>query len=622
MGRSQMAAPTVETPFKFAAAGARVGPFRRLAISTAEHVLAFPEMSRIYRAAHGLPAERGFNERILDVMNIRWSVSEGDLARIPRQGPLVVVANHPFGGLEGMVLSALLKALRPDAKLLANYMLGRIQELRDLFIFVDPFGGESAARKNIAGMKEAIRWVKTGGLLGIFPAGEVAHLTWGSRCVTDPPWSETVARLVQQTGAPVLPVFFEGRNGAFFQAAGLIHPRLRTVLLPRELVGKQSKTIGIRIGNVIPPERIAQFDSAADLTTYLRLRTYILKGRTSETTAAKSGAGLSATEEYSIAATRRLPAPPPSAPIVAAVPPEKLVDEIAQIPAPQCYFASGDYQVFVTEAARIPATLREIGRLRELTFREVGEGTGREIDLDRFDDHYMHLFVWNRTRREIVGAYRLGLSDVILNDRGVDGFYTRTLFKYDERLPKQIGPSLEAGRSFVTAAYQKSHSALSMLWKGMGRFIAANPKYRCIFGPVSISDRYHSMTKQLLMAFLGTADHQADLHKLVRPTNPPRWGKFRDCDAGALSTIVRSVEDVDELVNEIELDRRGMPVLLRQYLNLKAKLLGFNIDPDFGDVLDGLVLIDLTKIDKTIRDFYFGRAGAEGFMRFHSASVG
>ncbi|MBK8267682.1 MAG: lysophospholipid acyltransferase family protein [Planctomycetes bacterium] len=575
-----------------------------MACQVAERALGFPGINRIHTDACALPADCEFNQRVLNAMHVRSLVSDEDMRRIPRSGPLIVVANHPFGGLEGIVLSAL-RGVRNDVKLLANYLLGCIPEMRDSFIFVDPFGGSAAKLKNVAGMKEAIRWVREGRALGVFPSGEVSHLTWGRRYVTDPPWSESIARLVQQTGAAVLPIYFAGRNSALFQVAGLIHPRLRTALLPREIAAKQSSSVEIHIGNVITPQRAAQFSDAADLTAFMRLRTYLLKGRAigaSAKTIKKSQIPQKTGREKTI---------------VAAQPQRLMVDEVGRLPADECLFASGDYQVFVTTAASIPTTLREIGRLRELTFRAVGEGTGREIDLDRFDEHYRHLFVWNNSREEIVGAYRLGLSDEILATKGIDGFYTRTLFRYDERLLRQIGPSLEAGRSFVTAAYQKSHSALSMLWKGVGRFAVANPRYRNIFGPVSISDRYHSMTKQLLMAFLGTADHRADLHALVRPTNPPRWGRIRDCDAEHLSTIVRSVEDVEELVGEIESDRRGMPVLLRQYLTLNAKLLGFNIDPDFGDVLDGLVLIDLSKVNRTILDYYMGRQGAKEFLKHH-----
>ncbi len=601
-----VASPSCEPPFRLTQPQKRVAPLKRLFLGAAERVLAFPEMNRIHAAASSLPGHAEFCEKILEAMNIRSDVSDAELKRIPAAGPLIVVANHPFGGLEGMILAAILRRVRPNTKLLANYLLGHIPELRDLFIFVDPFGGANATTKNTVGMKSALRWLREGGVLGVFPAGEVSHLTWRNRCITDPAWSNTIGRLARQTGAPVLPVFFDGRNSRLFQAAGLIHPRLRTVLLPRELVGRQSTVVRLFIGATISPDRLRRFDNDADATAYLRLRTYLLKSR--------------AHDRAALAQTSVAGIPPRVVPIVSAQPPQLVADEIARLPDAACLVQSREFDVFIARANELPMTLREIGRLRELTFRDVGEGTGREIDLDRFDNHYLHLFVWNRAAQEIVGAYRIGLSDELLKARGLDGFYTRTLFRYDARLLRQIGPFLEAGRSFVTAAYQKRHSALAMLWKGIGRFVVLNPRYRSIVGPVSISDRYHSMTKQLLMSFLQTGEHRASMHKLVRPTHPPRWGRFRDCDERLLTTIVRGIDDVDELVSEIESDHRGMPVLLRQYLNLNAKLLGFNIDPDFGDVLDGLVLIDITKIDRSILDYYLGREGAAAFLSWNSGS--
>lgn len=603
-----VAAPSCEPPFSLTKSDRRVAPLKRLLFSAAERMLAFPAMNRIHAAACALPGDVEFCEKILAAMNIRSDVSDAEIKRIPAAGPLIVVANHPFGGLEGMILAAMLRRVRSDTKLLANYLLGHIPELRDLFIFVDPFGGANATKKNTAGMKSAMHWLREGRVLGVFPAGEVSHLTWSNRCITDPPWSDTIGRLARHTGAPVLPVFFDGRNSRLFQAAGLIHPRLRTVLLPRELVGRQSTVVRVFIGSAISADRLQRYDNDADATTYLRLRTYLLKSRAQDRTVLPQ-AGAACVPQRIV-------------PIVAAQPQQLVAEEIERLPEAARLVQSREFDVFIAHANELPITLREIGRLRELTFRDVGEGTGREIDLDRFDDQYLHLFVWNRAAREIVGAYRIGLSDEILKTRGLDGFYTRTLFRYDTRLLRQIGPFLEAGRSFVTAAYQKRHSALAMLWKGIGRFVVLNPRYRSIVGPVSISDRYHSITKQLLMSFLQTGEHRAALHKLVRPTHPPRWGRFRDCDERLLAAIVRGIDDVDELVTEIEADRRGMPVLLRQYLNLNAKLLGFNIDPDFGDVLDGLVLIDITRIERTILDYYLGREGAAAFLAWNSANAG
>lgn len=583
-----------------------------------ERVLAFPSLSAVYASARP-PADERFCDRVLRSLGVDVRFSTDDLRAIPTCGPLLVVANHPFGALDGLILTSLLQRVRPDVRFLANHLLARIPEMRETCLFVDPFGGPTAAIRNRAAMKSAVRWVAGGGALGVFPAGEVSHFTWASRCITDPPWSDSVARLALRTGATVVPIYFDGQNSRLFQILGLIHPRLRTALLPRELLRLRGKTIRVEVGTPISAQRLAGLASAgangdapsraqtAQVTEYLRLRTYILKGRIEGRPSAKANVTDRA---------RAIEA------IVPAVPIDLLTADIAALPADQCLAASGNLRVLVGRADQLPHVLREIGRLRESTFRHVGEGTGRAIDLDRFDDHYLHLFVWNAETRRIIGAYRMGQTDVLLNRFGAAGLYTNTLFRYQARLLDQLDPALELGRSFVIPESQRDYAPLLLLWKGVGRFVALNPRYRRLFGAVSISDEFQSMTRQLLMVFLKAHRPEGHLDELVSPRTPPRVRRFPHADHSRLATLVSDMANVEELVGEIESNRRSVPVLLRQYLKLNAKLLGLNIDPDFGDVLDGLVLVDLATVAPTILNRYLGPEGTARFLAAHSAGPG
>ena len=269
--------------------------------------------------------------------------------------------------------------------------------------------------------------------------------------------------------------------------------------------------------------------------------------------------------------------------------------------------------MFLAEASQIPTALREIGRLRELTYRAIGEGTGRQLDLDSFDERYLHLFSWDHKRKQIVGAYRLGRTDRIMAAEGVHGLYTRTLFRYDERLMARLSPALELGRSFVRIEYQKNYNALLLLWKGIGRFVATHPQYRVLFGPVSISCRYSDSSHRLLMAFLQQNHLDSDLAELVEAINP------RLVNPAPARAIPRSVEEANQLVTEAESDGKGVPILLRQYLKLDAKLIGFNVDPQFGDALDALMMVDLTKVDAAILNRYMGRHATAQFLARHRA---
>lgn len=562
-----------------------------------ERALRLTEMNRIYRAIHpDLGPNNQFNDAALNYLGVRCPVSEADLARIPKSGPVIVVANHPFGGLEGMVLASVLRRARPDVKLLANYLLSRIPEMDETCIYVDPFGGADAQRRNMGSMKEAMRWLKGGGLLGVFPAGEVSSLSLRERRVVDPPWSESVARLAQRSGATVVPLFFEGRNSALFQLAGLAHPALRTVLLPRELLRLKRRSIPARIGSAISPQRIAAFEDARELTAYLRLRTYLLR---------KSDAG----------ATR--PAARALKPIAVAEAPDAIAAEIAGLPADQTLARHQEWVVCYATQRQAPALVREIGRLREVCFRAVGEGTGRPADLDRYDAYYQHLVVWDAQKQAVVGAYRIGEVDEIVKRYGIKGLYTNTLFRFRPELIEQISPVLELGRSFVSPQYQRNFASLMLLWRGIGMYVTRKPKYRRLLGAVSISNDYDSTTRQLLMAFLQANRNEPRLNGLLAPRNPVRR-QMAPSDRALVALAARDVTDVDDLVAEIEHDK-SMPVLLRQYLKLNGKMLAFNVDETFGDALDGLILIDLLDVSEPVLRRYMGE-GHDAFIAFHTAN--
>ncbi len=567
-------------------------------------------MDDIYNQVCAPGEESYFTEKALDHLNVKFDIAAEDLARIPREGPVIVVADHPFGALEGMLLAALLKTVRPDFKILANFLLARIPEMRPLIISVDPFGGKDAPGRNTAPMKEAVRLVQKGGLLAMFPAGEVSHLNFKNREITDPQWTRTVARIIRMTQAPILPLYFDGSNSLLFQVAGLIHKRLRTALLPRELLNKRNRRIPTRVGNLISFERMNRIGDDHDLVEYIRMRTYLLAGRADSTgslpPAADSGDGSSQGQK---------PIPPPDHN-------KLLAEEISRIPEENIMAHQGDYLVFRARMEEIPLIIREIGRLRELTFRQVGEGTGKALDLDRFDTYYLHLFAWNKEKKQIVGAYRLGTTDTIWERFGVKGLYTSTLFKFREPLLTQISPAIELGRSFIRPEYQKEFAPLNLLWKGIGRFIVENPRYKMLFGPVSINNRYHSISRRLLVGFLTLNNFNTDLARLVKPKTPPKVRQQKRWDESAVSRLVSEVNEIDDLISEIQTDRMGIPILLKHYLKLGGRLLGFNIDPDFSDVLDGLILVDLRLTPRRILEKYMGREGLARFLEYDPQSGG
>jgi putative hemolysin len=537
-------------------------------------------------------------ERLLREMRIEVQTEPEDLERVPQTGPALVVANHPFGILDGAILAALMARIRKDVKILTTYLVAAIEELAGLCIYLDPFERVSAHHRNVCGLRQAVSHLRTGGLLVMFPAGEVSHWQFRHGEVTDPEWSAAVARLVRWTGAPVVPVLFAGRNSFSFQALGIVHPKLRTIQLPREFLNKAGKKIELRIGTPVPADKICRINNDQLAASYLRWRTYLLR--------------------------RREPLAPHVSPldrVQDVLPPthhEAIIPEIQGLGPESELEENREFQVLVADAGRIPGTLIEIGRQRELAFRHAGEGTGKEIDLDRFDSHYKHLILWHKKDRQVAGGYRFANTHEVLSTHGLQGLYTTTLFWIDPELFEHTGPALELGRSFIRREYQKQFAPLLMLWKGIARYLSRHPQTAVLFGPVSISSTYNRTSRELLLQFF-QSQRASPLAQWIRPRHPFRSSPVSDWELRALRYVL-DLEEMSSSIAEIERDGKGLPVLLRQYLKLGGELLGFNVDKTFSDVLDGLILVDLRKTDEARLHAYMGADGATAFLEYHGAN--
>lgn len=618
-----------------------------------EKLFSLDKLRELYQSVREPDATNIFN-RILKKMSVGCSVSEADLARVPATGATVVVANHPFGILDGILLGALLLKVRPDLKILTNHLLTGVPELDEYCIPLDPFmsvadaqstsGEEKAGNVNQRGLRGAMDWLRQGGMLLIFPAGEVAHLQW-AKGITDPAWSTTAYRLARNSKATVLPVFIDGRNSVPFQLVGFVHPGLRTARLPKEFLQKRGSKVEVRIGSKVTaanlqlPVRDGMADesraaagdpdaamrksgaasAAVQGTEYLRLKTLLLANRPSS----KVHENVAKVARYSFKSGAKFPLKPfqnAPEPLINAIQTEVLEREIAQLPPANCLESNEEYEVYCAKGDEIPQMLLEIGRVRELSFREEGEGTGKSADLDRFDTYYSHLFLWNRQRRELVGAYRLAKTTDVLAKFGTSGLYTDTLFRFKPDFFDQLGPAVELGRSFVRPEYQRQFAPLLLLWKAIGRYAAQNPENPVLFGAVSISNGYAPASRQLMYEFFRAQFSAHPLSALVHPRHPFRSGRLKQCDIRAFHRLILDSEELSGSISECESDGKGIPVLLKQYLKVGGQVLAFNVDGQFSDVLDGLIVVDLRNTNRKSLQKYLGIDGAQRFLQYHSAS--
>ncbi|VAW70195.1 Putative hemolysin [hydrothermal vent metagenome] len=559
-----------------------------------ECLLGLDQLDSYYRQRQKDMNSRDFLRYTLNKLGVDYSIDSGSYDSIPQQGACVVVANHPFGAVEGVMLAELLLKHRHDVKVLANEFLHRIDELSELFIGVDVFENSSSAQRNTRGIKQAIRHLKSGGLLLVFPAGEVSTLQLKQWKVTDKKWNRIIAMMIRKTGASTTPIFIDGNNSKLFHLAGLLHPRMRTLMLVREMLNKRQKKIKLHIGQNIIFTELKNLSSDEAITQYLRMNTYLLAGHIQNIHAIKKNAL------------------PDNLPIASAINKQLLQLDVDNLAAESLLINKGDMSVYCTTAIKLPNILKEIGRLREITFRQVAEGTGNKNDLDSYDKHYLHMFIWNKQKQEIAGAYRLGLVDKLIKEQGIDALYSRSLFQYNKSFLNSLGNCIEMGRSFIHPDYQRSLNTLLLLWKGIATYASRNPQYTTLFGPVSISSDYSELSRSLMASFLQLHHYDNERAEMLQARNPYKSIKDIFWSNNMLSGVSNN-QLISKLIYRMEGDK-GLPVLLRQYLGLNGKLVCFNVDKDFNNALDGMIVVDLLNVPEKVLAKYMGKEQVKTYL--------
>ena len=539
-------------------------------------LLRFDKLNRVYNQI-GDKKGLDFIDELLNILGINFIYDTEELQkRLPKTGPVVVVSNHPFGGLEGILLIKMLSQVRPDVQIMATHLLQKIDPISEYFI-----EEESFLKRNITdpSTEKASAHLEKGGVLCFFPAAEVSQFD-AYRVLSDKQWQYPILKFIKQQKVPVVPIHFQGNNSRLFYLMGNFLPALKDMKLPTEILHQHRKPIKIRIGNPISVTEQDKFNDIYQYGRYLRAKTYLLCSKIE----------VKRFFNYSLKRQQKIE------PVAEPVPHEKILDELKSLGNEFLLFRLKNYAVYCVPTKRIPNILLEIGRLREVTFRQVGEGTNRSIDLDEFDLYYHQMFIWDEEAQMIAGAYRIGKGADILHQYGVRGFYIQSLFKIKDDMQDMLKETMELGRSFVVKEYQRKPMPLFLLWKGILYFTLKNPEYRYLMGPVSVSDDYSTTSKEMIVKFIMT--HHFDW-KLARSITPRNSYKFKTEDQNLnviMQTMDNDINSLDKLIDDVDESNSGLPVLLKKYIKLNAKIIGFNVDPKFNNCLDGLIVLDLCDI--------------------------
>lgn len=527
-----------------------------------------------------------FLEAMVKEFQIDFEIPDEDLKRIPKEGAFITVSNHPLGGIDGILLLKLLADSRPDFKILANFILLKIAPIKDFVLPVNPFeNGGKDIRSSHSGIKEALEHIKKGNPLGIFPAGEVSTYS-KEMLIQDKPWEPSAVKFIKKARVPVVPICFHAKNSTFFYILAKLSPMLRTAKLPSELLSQKRRTIKVRIGRAIPVKDQDDYNNLSKFSDFLRMKTYMLanpykKGPLTITTP-----------------TLKFPSRPKK--IVEAVSTEFLVEEIEQLQnSDATLLTSKNYSVFLADSQQIPNILHEIGRLREITFRSIGEGTNKAIDIDTYDTYYKHMFLWDNEAKKLAGAYRMGIGNEIFKAKGVEGFYVNELFRFEPELYSMLSKTIELGRAFIIKEYQLRPMPLFLLWKGIVHVTLRYPDLKYLLGGVSISNKFSNFTKSLMIEFMKSNYYDPYVAQYVHPKKEYKV-RLKDADKDFIFDASKAdMNKFDRIIDEIEPGNLRLPVLLKKYVKQNARLIAFNVDPKFNNAIDGLMYIRIADLPES-----------------------
>jgi len=526
-----------------------------------------------------------FLNAILDELNIKFEIPEEDLKRLPKDGAYITISNHPLGGIDGILLLKLMLEREPNFKIIANFLLHRIDPMKPYIMPVNPFENHKDAKSSVVGIKETLRHLSDGKPLGMFPAGEVSTYKDG-KLVVDKPWEEGAMKVIRKAQVPVIPIYFHAKNSRLFYFLSQINDTLRTAKLPSELLTQKDRIIKVRIGKPISVNEQNEHATIEEYSDFLRKKTYMLSNAFEK--------------EVPFLQTPNLKLPKSPKQIATPANHEKMINEVTALRKTDCRLLhSKNYEVFFTEAHKIPNILHEIGRLREITFREVGEGTNESLDLDKFDKYYHHMFLWDSETNLIAGAYRMGLGSEIFPKYGIDGFYLQELFRFEPELFDMMHKSIEMGRAFIIKEYQQKPMPLFLLWKGIVHLTLRYPEHKFLIGGVSISNQFSDFSKSLMIEFMKSHYYDPYVAQYIYPKKEFKV-KLKDADKDfVFNEAEADLNKFDKIIDEIEPGNLRLPVLIKKYIKQNARVIAFNVDPLFNNAVDGLMYIRIADLPES-----------------------
>ena len=544
-----------------------------------DRVLGIKKLNNLYEKQDFSGLEKqAFSEKLLVALGVSIISAEKVVNKIPKTGKCIVVCNHPYGMVEGVIIANLLTSYRSDTKVMANVALKVFKEINDYFIFANPLKPKAAI--NTSAIKECYRHVENDGLLVIFPAGRVSFYQNEHKIITDGHWNRLAVNIANKTQSPVLPIYISGTNSALFHRLGRVYYRFRLLMLAREMFKLQNHPITLSTNNLITPKRLMPFKNTEMKNSLLRIQCYL-------------------NDQQYFQPWPKDDIKSPVSPVAEKTDTNLIAAELERLPEKQHLLTFKHYSVYYGYQKQIPNCVKEIARLRELTFRDLDEGSGEPYDTDKFDATYMHLFIYDHDKNQITGAYRIGQTDILQKQGGLEQLYLSQMFNFKNDFINQQAPCLEMGRSFIIASEQKSYHSLLLLWKGIGAYVAQNPRYRTFYGTVSLSKQYDPRSVAIMEKIMVNAPTGVTAQKAFSGPLHPEVTQFIEQNTVEL-------EGLSSIVSAIEEDGKDIPVLLKQYHKLGANFHCMAIDTNFNQTPGLLLSVHFPSAPEKLLKLYLG----------------
>ncbi|RZJ49174.1 MAG: lysophospholipid acyltransferase family protein [Chryseobacterium sp.] len=552
------------------------------------------EVNRLYDKLRDKEGKDFFDSFVRE-RNLSYIAFAEDLAKIPKTGPFILVSNHPLGAIDGILMCKVLSEVRPDFKVMGNFLLEKIEPMEPYVIPVNPFEGKKEIRNSATGMRETLKHLENGGCVGIFPAGEVSNKNNPYGEILDREWEKPALKLIKMAKVPVVPMYFHAKNSTLFYQVSKIHPNLQTLMLPAEMMNDREKPIRIRIGKPITVKTMDDMETIEELGEFLRRKVYMMKSYYEKRKSLAQVINLkNLSLKFQLLREENIVQN-----IIDETPKEDLLKDISKIRGTdKMLFSNGNYEIYFTAYEEIPSVMREIGRQRELTFRAVGEGSNLPFDLDEYDKHYHHLFLWDSAAEKLAGAYRMALGKDVMKKFGIKGFYTSSLFEFEQDIHPFFKKVIEMGRAYILEEYQQKPLPLFLLWRGIVHVCLRNPDHKFLMGGVSISNKFSEFSKSLMIEFMRSNYYDSAVAQYITPRNDFKV-KLRDRDKHLfLDEMESDLNKLDKIIDDLEPELR-MPVLIKKYIKQNAKVIAFNVDPNFNDAIDGLMYIRISDLPES-----------------------